>query len=233
MTPIVQPLLDLQDIDALLRDLDKELLDIPVRRANEENRLGETREAHARAGEALKLSQVNVANIEGEIEQQRVHVTKLRQQQATLKTNREFAAMTAEINAAEAGIDALENRLLAHIEEVGAAKRRLADAAAALAAEQGIVNEAQKELDDRMAEAQAARAELDGRRAEAAKACEPRMLATYNRLLRGRWRPVVPLENNAICNGCHLTQPPSVAHLVRRNQNPVCCQMCGRILYII
>ena len=231
-TSIVQPLLDLQDIDALLRDLQKELLEIPLRRANEENRLNDTLELHARASEALKLAQVNVANTEGEIEHHRGQATRLKQQQATLKTNREFAAMTAEINAVEADIDAFENRLLAFIEEVGAAKLRLASAADALAAEQGIVSEAQKELDDRLAEARAAADELEARRRETAKACPPQMLAVYSRLLKNRWRPVVPLENNTTCGGCHLSQPPSVAHLARRNQNLVCCQMCGRILYI-
>ena len=230
-TPIVQPLLDLQEIDAHLRELQKELLDIPVRRAGEENRLNETRELHARASEALKLTQVNVTNTEGEIDRQRAQSTKLKQQQQTLKTNREFAAMTAEINAVESEIDALENRLLAYIEEVGAAKLRLAAAADNLAAEQGIVHEAQKELDDRLAEAQAVNAELEARRRDAANLCAPQMLLVYSRLLKTRWRPVVPLENGTTCGGCHLTQPPSVAHLVRRNQNLVCCQMCGRILY--
>jgi len=230
-TTIVQPLLDLQDIDALLRDLQKELADIPLRRAAEENRLADAREIHARANETLKLSQVNVSRTEGEIEQQRGHITKLKQQQALLKTNREFAAMTAEINGAESEIDALENRLLAYIEEVGASKLRLAAAAEALAAEQAVVKEGQKELDDRLAEAQAAAAELEARRREAANACDPKMLLVYSRLLKTRWRPVVPLENNAICGGCHLNQPPSVAHLVRRNQALVTCQMCGRILY--
>jgi len=230
-TPIVQPLLDLQEIDAHLRDLQKELIEIPQRRAAEEDRLKDTREVHARATEALKLAQVNVANTEGEIASSQAHILKLKQQQATLKTNREFAAMTAEITGVESDIDAFENRLLSFMEEVGAAKIRLSDAAAALASEQVIVNEAQKELDERLAEAQAANAELEARRHEAANACAPQMLLVYSRLLKSRWRPVVPLENGATCGGCHLNQPPSVAHLVRRNQNIVCCQMCGRILY--
>ncbi len=230
-TPIVQPLLDLQEIDAHLRDLQKELLDIPKRRAEEENRLKDSREIHARASETLKLAQVNVANTEGDIDDRRNLILKLRQQQATLKTNREFAARTTEIGAVESEISGLETRAIAYMEEVGAAKIRLADAEAALAAEQAIVTEAQKELDDRLAEAQAAAAELEARRRDAANLCAPQMLLAYSRLLKARWRPVVPLENGTTCGGCHLTQPPSVAHLVRRNQNLVTCQMCGRILF--
>lgn len=228
--PIVQPLLDIQETDAHIRDLKKEIDDIPRRRAEEEGRLNDSREACARAEEAHKLAQVNASNCEGEIEDLKALKVKLLQQQTTLKNNREFAAMTTEIGNTESEIEAAESRLVNFIDETGAALTRLGAARNTLAEETAVVEEAQRELDERLAEAETVLAGLEARRHELAAACTQQMLLVYSRLLKSRWPPVVPLENGT-CGGCHLTQPPSVSHLVRRNQNLVTCQMCGRILY--
>ena len=72
---------------------------------------------------------------------------------------------------------------------------------------------------------------LRARRKEAASAIAPNFLAYYERIRTKRWPAVVQLNQECVCEGCHLVQPPSVQQMVQRGGTLVACTMCGRVLY--
>jgi predicted nucleic acid-binding Zn-ribbon protein len=227
----MQPLLALQEMDARIRALQQEIQDIPLRREQETGRLKGAQEAQAVAHNGLRVALAAVVAAEGEVTDRRERITKLRQQQSTLKTNREFQAMNLEIATIEADIEACEARQLARMDEVNPSRAKLTECDARLKEEQAVIDGYLKELDARLAEAKAELAKAEAERRAAAQSIDSRMLLHYGRLLTKRWPPVVPLEGGTVCGGCHLTQPPSVGHMVRRDAGLVACQMCGRILY--
>jgi hypothetical protein len=227
----MQPLLALQETDARIRALQQEIADIPRRKDQEKGRLKGAEEALASAQSALRTAQANVAAAEGEVADRREKIIRLRQQQSTLKTNREFQAINQEIATVEAQIEASEARQIALMDEINPARARLAECEEKLRGEQAVVNGYLKELDARLAEAQAEFAQAEKTRHQQAEAVDKRFLLHYTRLLAKRWPPLVPLEGGTVCGGCHLTQPPSVGHMVRRDAGLVTCQMCGRLLY--
>ncbi len=71
---------------------------------------------------------------------------------------------------------------------------------------------------------------LNSRRGELAAAVRPEHLLIYDRLRVNRHPTIVKLANG-VCGGCHLKQPPATEHLVKRDNQLVTCEMCGRILY--
>jgi predicted nucleic acid-binding Zn-ribbon protein len=227
----MQPLLALQEMDARIRALQQEIQDIPLRREQEKGRLKGAQEAVAVAQNGLRVVLAGVVAAEGEVTDRRERITRLRQQQSSLKTNREFQAMNLEIATIEADIEACEARQLARMDEVNPARAKLAECESRLKDEQSVIDGYLRELDTRLAEAQAEFAKAEAARHTAAQVIDSRMLLHYGRLMAKRWPPVVPLEGGTVCGGCHLTQPPSVGHMVRRNAGLVACQMCGRILY--
>lgn len=86
------------------------------------------------------------------------------------------------------------------------------------------------EIDDRMAEV---KAELEGigeKRSECAAKVDPEQLRLYERLAISHHPTIVRLEGN-VCSGCHLAQPPAVAHQVKHATELITCGTCGRILY--
>lgn len=228
---VMQPLLALQEMDARIRALQMEIKDIPLRKEQENGRLKGAREALLVAQNALRVALASVAAVEGEVTDRRERITRLRQQQSTLKTNREFQAMNLEIATIESDIEACETRQMARMDEVSPARARLAECETRMKDEQSVVDVYLKELDTRLVEAQAELARSEVQRHADAQLIDSRMLLHYGRLLAKRWPPVVPLEGGTVCGGCHLTQPPSVGHMVRRNTGLVTCQMCGRMLY--
>lgn len=86
------------------------------------------------------------------------------------------------------------------------------------------------EIGERLAAVQAELAGIEARRAERAAAVPPEHLRFYERLAISHHPTIVKLEGN-VCSGCHLTQPPSAAHIIKHDTEFVTCGMCGRILY--
>lgn len=57
------------------------------------------------------------------------------------------------------------------------------------------------------------------------------ILARYKRLRKGKdGLAIVPLENNA-CGGCNMGLPPQLVNEVKRNDQFLTCESCGRMLY--
>lgn len=231
---VVQPLLALQEIDERIRVLRQEIQDVPEREKQEKGRLKSALDAVAIARSALKIASLNVTAAEGDVANRKEREAKLREQQQGLKTNRDFQAMSKEIARATEEVDQQEARLISYLDEIRPAAAKVAATEAKLHEEESEIKGYITELERRAA---AAQEELDRQlvlRAEAEKQVRmPQALLTYNRLLSRRWPVVVPLEGGTVCGGCHLTQPPQTAHLVRRNVSVETCQMCGRILYLV
>lgn len=229
---VVQPLLDLQEIDGRIRSLQQEIRDIPQRKAQEQERLNGAREALARAQAEYKNAQLRVNEAELEVKARRDKIQSIKQNQVLLKTNKEFQMYNLEIAKIEGEIDSYEARQMAAMDDVIPVKHRVAEADAKLKEEQGVVDGYVAELDARLAAVQAELAEAETERAESVKRVTPQFMLYYERLRTKRWPVVVSLQPDCVCNGCHLVQPPSVGQMVRRNQGIVACQMCGRILYM-
>ena len=227
---IVQPLLVLQEIDTRIRAAQQEARDIPLRKEQEKKRLVGAQEALVEAQAALRTAQTRVDESELEVKARREKINTLRGQQLTLKTNKEFAAMNLEIATIEGQIDTFEARQVAALDGLVPARARVSDCEKRLQEDKAVVDGYLKELDARLAVVQAELKQAEGERQETLKRVPPAFATVYARLQSRRWPPVVALEGNA-CGGCHLTQPPSVAHIVRRNNSLVICQTCGRILY--
>lgn len=230
---VVQPLLALQEIDERIRALQQEVQDVPEREKQEKKRLKSALDALALAQSKLKIAQLNVSAAEGDVENRKGRADKLREQQLGLKNNRDFQAMSKEIARADEEVDQQEARLIAALDEIKPAQMVVTAAEAKLRDEESEINGYIAELERRAADAQAELERQNTLRETAVKQVTSKpALLMYSRLLGRRWPVVVPLNGGVVCGGCHLNQPPQTAHLARRNEEIVTCQMCGRILYL-
>lgn len=228
---VVQPLLDLQEIDGRIREFQQELKDIPARSAQEKQRLEDSCSALAEARLALRAAQTRVDGIAEEVRSRQEKIQALKKDQSSLKSNSDYRTFSLQIDTLQREVEKLEAQQVMALDDMGPVKRRVANAEAKLADEQAAVDGFVAEMDERAKEVARALAEAEASRAGAAARVEPRALAYYERLRSKRWPVVVALLPDCVCNGCHLVQPPSVGQMVRRNRDIVACQMCGRILY--
>ena len=226
---VIQPLIDLQEVEGRIRELEREAKDIPRRKALETARLAGVNAALEIAKNHVEALQRRVREDEAEAEQIREKIRNLKIAQTGIKSNKEMQQSIMQIEGLEHEADAAENRALAL--QGPTLEARVKEAQAKVDAEKGGVDGFVDELDQRLAEVKAELETLAAERAAAAAKVEPRMLLYYERIRTKRWPAVVLLNNDGVCDGCHLVQPPSVAQMVQHNQGLVACTMCGRILF--
>ena len=186
-----------------------------------------------------------ISNIEAEIEevnslskqrsrekdQAQMLIAKYKEQQNNVRNNREFDAITKEIEYQELEIELADKRLKEYSVATKAKKALLADAQAVVAERTMDLTAKKSELDGIEAETADQMAALE-KKAESAKAkIDERLLAAYNRIRRNMHNglAVVTVRRDA-CGGCYNRIPPQRQADIRQGKKLIVCEYCGRIL---
>ena len=222
-------LVRLQEHDSIILELQKQAKDIPERKEKESARLNELRVSLEAAQSKKQAMQAEIDRIELERASGKDKIRKLRQQQMTLKTNREFRAMNQEIGGLEQELAQFDDSELLAREQLDTTVAPIAEAQAALEVEQASVQGYLDELDEMLGEIEQRLEEAEKAREGLTEGVNSRWRQYYERVLNTKGNAVVALVNG-VCDGCHMNLPPAVNVEVRRAQHIVTCDFCGRIL---
>jgi predicted nucleic acid-binding Zn-ribbon protein len=227
----VELLVEVQKIDIDILKLRKESDDIPVRKEMIEARNAEYRKSIVAAQQELTAAQAKTAEQELEAQSQRQKITKLREQQMLLKTNKEFKAMEEEIAGAQEKLNGIEDREIALLEEIDEARARVGEAKGALAKAEEIARADFAELDERNTEIRQRLEALGADRSVAVVDIDPEWLKKYEDILENKKDFALAKIEHGVCSGCHLKVAPHVVHDARRGDQMVICSYCARLLY--
>ena len=166
-----------------------------------------------------------------EVDQAKIMIGNYKEQQNNVRNNREFDAITKEIEYQELEIELAEKRLKEYSAGVKAKKLQL--------------EEAENLSVERAADLAAKKAELEGIEAETAplvaeyaaqgervkEKIDERLLAAYDRIRRNvrNGLAVVTVKRDA-CGGCFNRIPPQRQVDIRQGKKIIICEYCGRIL---
>ena len=238
---VIESLIELQEVDGRIRELEAELKDLPMRKAQETARLSGVSADLQSAKANLDYVNQRVKNLEADEQALKDKVQQLKASQMNLKSNKEYQQYSVQIDLVEHDRETTANSWEAANDDIPAAQSRVDVAQSKYDSAASGVKSFCDEIDERIASVQAELAEATKDRAEKAKAVnDPKFMLYYERLRTKRWPVVVPLTHDGVCDGCHLVQPPSVGQLADANskngmaglsQQIVACTMCGRILY--
>jgi predicted nucleic acid-binding Zn-ribbon protein len=231
VTPIIEKLLCVQDVDVRIVRMGRELADIPARKKEIEARLEGHHAAVAAARETMKSRQTEMRGLEGEIETYKAQIRKLREQQMQLKSNKEFKAMDLEIEVVQDRIRGVEEKILVLMESVESAQQDIRAAEEGLKREENALQGDLKLLAQRVAEVEAEIARLRTQRNALAAEVDPQWLRPYDRIFKNKLDLVVFPVANGICGGCHMKLPPYTIHAARKPSDVVVCDYCGKMLY--
>lgn len=231
MTPLIENLLVIQDDDLQIMKFERELADIPHRKAAMDSLLDERRQAVLAAKEAAKSRQADIKKAELEIEGARDKIRKFREQQMQLKSNKEFRAMDDEIAAVEKSIQKSEDGMLEIMESVEAAQKMVRQREAELKNEEdGLKHEIQA-IEKRAGDIKGELARVKEHRAGLVAKVDAVRLRQYERLFMNKRDKVLVAVENSTCGGCHMKLPPYICHEAKRQTDVVACDFCGRMLY--
>ena len=232
MQESLRALLELQKTDQDLHELEQYKVDIP-------NQLETMKSAQAEAESRLTEQETKVEELdrdrrqrERELQTAQEQVKKYQGQLFSVKTNKEYDALQAEIQAQKILIGELEDDILQLITEAEAAVEALEamrgetdSLVARFSEESGALESRLSAVDEDVA------VKMDERKRMAMRV-ENRVLGVYNRIRRNlRGMTVVPIKKGA-CSGCFNIIPLQIVLQIRQGQRLVSCESCGRILII-
>lgn len=227
----IMALYQLQKIDSQIDEINKVKGELPLEVQDLEDEL---------AGLNTRITNIN-AEIEElnsltrqrkrEVDQAKIMIGNYKEQQNNVRNNREFDAITKEIEYQELEIELAEKRLKEYAATMKT-KKALIDQTNELVEERSIDYKAKKEeLESIEAETAQQVAELTAEAEKAKAPIDERLLTAYNRIRKNvhNGLAVVTVTRDA-CGGCFNRIPPQRQVDIRQGKKLIVCEYCGRIL---
>ncbi len=227
----LQMMFDLQTIDSNLDKIQilKGELPMEVEDLEDEIKGLETR---------IRKLDSKVEDLEGEINQHKGNIAtsetlieRYKKQLDEVKNNREFEALTKEIELQELEIQ-LSNKKIGELELTKETKVDIRkNANEKLEAKVADLDKKKVELEKIITKTEKEEKTLMNKSTKAKKKLDDRLLKSYNKI-RNNYRnglAVVTIARNA-CGGCYNRIPPQVQIEIGTRKNIIACEHCGRIL---
>lgn len=231
MHPDTDLVIHLQSLDQRSVALEKEVAALPRHIAAIEKTL----ESHVRKLEADKAAvtanQKDRKKLEGDIQVHQQKISKLKDQMLGAKTNEQFRAFQHEIEYIEKEIRTAEDRILELMSESEPLEANVKKAEAALKQEKQQVEEEQQRARERTAADQAQLDQIREERKDAAAKLPSATLVAYDRI-RKKWSGKVIAEAvGGRCTACQIVLRPQYLQDLKRGDELMFCESCGRFLY--
>ena len=156
---------------------------------------------------------------------------KYQEQQNNVRNNREFDALTKEIENQDLDIQLAEKSIRVSKEEIENRNNMISEAKDRLAERRKDLDMKKVELDGIISETKTEEEKLNAEREEISQTIEPRLLFAYTRIRNNARNKlaVVTIERDA-CGGCYNKIPPQRQLDIKSSKKIIPCEYCGRIL---
>ncbi|HLG93605.1 MAG TPA: C4-type zinc ribbon domain-containing protein [candidate division Zixibacteria bacterium] len=225
-------LLELQEVDFVLLELEHSKTYLPEMISQKEKEIGAIgadlkakQESHTAKMLEIKRLELDVAKFQGEL-------ANLQKRMKDIKTNKEYDALVKEIDVRKAAVSQSEEKALLLMsetedlkKEIEALKEKLETVKKHSAAElEGLRNELE-------AISVKVRAKMEERKQKASR-LDRQTLSIYERVRKGRGGHAVVRvsQSRPACSGCYKSLPPQRIQELKRDDQIITCQNCGRIL---
>jgi predicted nucleic acid-binding Zn-ribbon protein len=226
----MEMLLKLQSVDYDLGELERSKDYLPEMINNLESEVADTKTALEAAEKELKEQNLRNSKLDIELATLNQELAKLQKQMMAIKTNKEYDALTNEIANRKIRISETEEeilKILANIddlkEKIGQYKKKLDEVEEANSTQLIHLKEELSSIEDKI------KAKL-GDRKNITVRIDRRLLATYERVKKGRGDQVVVGIKKRACGACYKGIPPQVIQEIRKEEMIYTCDNCGRIL---
>jgi len=223
-------LMKLQGLDYQLVELERSKEYLPDMIATLQ---GEIKTAKATVDEArdqLEATRLEHRRLELRVKDKNAELERLKNQMALIKTNKEYDALSREIDHVRSEITAAEDGILAALDAIDNLGKEIETRSAEF-------DEVQKRNGAQLANI---KGEMDsvgtkikikqGERQNVLVRLEAPLVAIYERVRKGKGSGAVVAVRNKACSGCFKTLPPQLVQEIRRAERIITCDSCGRIL---
>ena len=226
----VKYLVELQNIDTQLEDLNSLLGNLPkmVEELNkkENDLLGRIEE------NKIKLKNINLNTNKSETSNSQIDqkINKLTDQLFLVTNNKQYDALTNEIEHLQDQKSNHETDLLTYIEEKDIIEKQIVDDEKLCEELKEDLNNRRGKLEKAMSETAEEKEALEKSRSEKVSEIDENIIQIYTKVISARSGVAVVSLSGDSCGGCGAALPPQKASEVRSGE-PHRCDSCGRFLY--
>ncbi len=231
MTADLELVTRLQTLDLKIAELQREISALPKHIAQIEKAL----DSHVRRLEAdraaLTANQKERKSLEDDVKVQQQKISKLRDQMLQAKTNEQYRAFQHEIEYAEKEIRKHEDRILDLMGEAEPLDANVKKAEVALKEEKQQVEGEKNRAREATAKDQKQVTEFEAERKQIMPKLPREILSAYERI-RKKWHGIVIAEViDGRCSACQISLRPQFFQDLRRGEQLMFCESCGRFLF--
>lgn len=158
-------------------------------------------------------------------------IKRYEEQQNNVRNNREYDALTKEVEFQNLEILLAEKRIREFTAQLTMSKEEIENAQNELGDRRNDMEAKRSELTDIVAETELEEKELNNKSEQQQRLIEERLLIAYKRIRKNARNglAVVPVERDA-CGGCFSYIPPQRQLDIKLHKKIIVCEFCGRIL---
>ncbi len=222
--------LRLHALDRRISIFENEIATLPKHIAEIEKKL----ESHTRRLEAdraaLAANQRERKKLEGDVQTQEQKISKLRDQSLQAKTNEQYRAFQNEITYAESEIRKAEDRILDLMEQSEPLDKNVKAADLDLKAQQQHVESEKKSARERTAIDKQELQHTHKERESIVAEMTPSFYKEYERIRKKTHNHPIADATEGRCDACQIVLRPQFFQDLRRGDEVMFCESCGRIL---
>ncbi len=224
-------LLKLQVIDYDLGELERSKEYLPDMMENLHREIRETQGRLQTCREQQQQAQLRQKSLELEIRTKEADLVRYQQQMMTIKTNKEYDALVAEIDSIKSTVAARETELLETIETLNTVDKEIG----------GLQEKEAQISDNNSKQLKILQEKIDSIGAKvSAKETERQTIITsvsrptlmiYERVRRGKGGQVVVVVKKRACSSCYKALTAKKVQEIKRHDRIETCDNCGCLLY--
>lgn len=226
----MEMLLKLQSIDYDLGELERSKDYLPEMINTLEKEVDDTKEALEASEKELKEQTILHNKLDMELATLNQEMAKFQKQMLSIKTNKEYDALTNEIANRKVRISETEEEILKVLtciddlkEKIKEYKQKLEEVEKSNATQLVHLREELGSIEDKIKIKEGDRKNITVR-------INKKLLATYERVKKGRGDQVVVTIRKRACGACYKGIPPQMIQEIRKGEIIYTCDNCGRIL---
>lgn len=179
----------------------------------------------------IELLEKQVADKHLAIKESQALIKRYEEQQNNVRNNREYDALTKEVEFQSLEIQLSEKRIREFTAQLTMRKEEVESAQNELNDRRNDLEAKRSELTDIVAETELEEKELIHKSEQQQRLIEERLLIAYKRIRKNARNglAVVPVERDA-CGGCFSYIPPQRQLDIKLHKKIIVCEFCGRIL---
>ncbi len=223
-------LYSLQYIDSNLDELEEMKGDLPSEIRSLEGRVEGLTAQRAALDQAMKTAFAQRDHADSEIVTLRDKVERYKVQQTKVRTNKEYDALTKEMDTATETISRLEKEMEALENKATLARSEIEVLGEQLQELQKVLDEKNVDLTEITRTTEAEELKFRNDRLKLVSRITKADIATYERIRKAKKGMAIVAVKRGACGGCFNRVPPQKILELKQNSRIYTCEHCGRIL---